>query len=470
MLFRSEALKISEDMIAFLEKGQVQDAVEYLKRNAMMIGSSLKTDRPMMELTDYAARLALIRDKQQNPQRYMGLKTGFPTFDRYTGGLFPGELTLIAGVTGLGKSTMCRALGKGLTTLNGCKNILHICNEEYLEQVQYKYDALFTEIPYHDFKLAQITDENLDIWQKFMQERMKNANIGQVFIKEVPAFTDVSLVEQQFRILENRGVEIHAIIIDHLPHVKPIQQSWGENDERAKAAGDCKELARQLRVPVVTPTQAATEVEKKQAAGKRASKMDVYGSKGQVHVANTFLIITYRGTDDTQTDLPDYLRDVFWFCDAKKNRDGAPFYFNAKHYVKIGKVEEIKDPSLKDEKVMDIGLDKALLDVNKLDKSIQDDKGSKDVCLPIEDTTKTVEAHPELNTGIRDASMEFASSLEVLSPENDDVVGSPIASEEAGELLKEFNHVTKSDTVAVAVPRKMTPLEKIRANVKIPGV
>ena len=336
-----KALSITEDVVEMLEKGQIEEAVAHLKRESMMIGGQ-QVDRPVVVLTDIRDRLALIQDKKANPNKYAGIKIGFERFDKLTGGLFPGELTLIAGITGIGKSTLCRSIAKGVVTLNGARNLLHIANEEYLEQVQYKYDSLFTGIPYLDFKLAKIEPVALDRLQKYMQQNMAASGHCQIFVKEVPAFTDVSLIEQAYRILENRGIPIHAIIIDHLPHVKPLQQAWGENDERAKAATDCKEIARWLHVPVIVPTQAATEVEKKQMSGKRAGKLDVYGSKGQIHVSNTFIIITYVGTDEEQKNVEEWERDVIWLADVKKNRDGPPFTFNLKHRVVDGLVQQIE--------------------------------------------------------------------------------------------------------------------------------
>jgi len=425
-----KTLDLSESVLTMLDKGLIQDAVSLLKRESMMIGGNNGTDRPTVSLTDTDDRLELIHRKINNPELFQGLKIGFKTFDDFTGGLFPGELTLLAGITGLGKSTLCKMIAKGIVTLNGCKNVLHIANEEYLEQVQYKYDPVFTGIPYMDFKRASITKENLDLWQKYMQENMQQQGRGQIFIKEVPAFTDVSLVEQAYRILENKGIPIHAIIIDHLPHIKPIQQSWGENDERFKAAADCKELARNLRIPVVTPTQAATEVEKKQMSGKRAGKLDVYGSKGQVHVANTFLIITYKGTDDTQQTLPDYLRDVYWTCDVKKNRDGPPFYFTAKHHVQNGNVTEVEDPSKKPVSAVVQALNDAV--DNAVGKAVKDEgektdakKGTIEKIMGEIAEEQKIKS-PILKTGIRDDAMSSMSSIEEENDENDENEGNEV--------------------------------------------
>jgi hypothetical protein len=124
-----------------------------------------------------------------------------------------------------------------------------------------------------------------------------------------------------------------------LPHIMPIQKAHGENDERGKAASDCKQLSKDLDCAVVIPTQAATEVEEKQSKGKRAGKLDVYGSKAQIHVSNTFMIITDKGKVSDEK-LEEWQQDVNWLVDIKKNRDGPPFCFRARHYVQFGKVVE----------------------------------------------------------------------------------------------------------------------------------
>lgn len=338
-----EILRISEDAIAKLQQGDVEGAVAEIKTRSLSLngGVEVRHSKPLSDITD---RLQLIENKINHPELFAGLKTGFDKFDKVTGGLFPGELTLLAGVTGLGKSTMCKAIARNIITLNPGKNVLHVANEEYEAQVQYKYDATFTGIPYYKFKNPQyMATEELEQWEEYMKRGIHEGGRGEIYPFEVPAFTDVTLVEQEYRYLENKGIKIDCIIIDHLPHIKPIQQAWNENDELKKAAADCKELARMLQVPLIVPTQAATEVEEKQMKGKRASKLDVYGSKGQVHVANTFVILTYKGTDDRQSHLKPEDRDVIWLVDCKKNRDGKAFCFEAIHHVNTGVVEEISD-------------------------------------------------------------------------------------------------------------------------------
>jgi replicative DNA helicase len=382
-----KVLQLGCDLAQLLEGGQITDAVSHLKQTAMTL-SLRSEDKPTVEIKDYERRKSLILDKKANPDKYAGIKTGFKTFDEKTGGLFGGELTLIAGLTGIGKSTFVRQMERGIVTLNHNKNVLHISNEEYQEQVECKFDAGFTGIPYMDFKRATITDEDLERWENMM----KNWHYGGVYVKEVPAFTDVTLVEMAYRELENKGIIIDVIVIDLLSHVKPIQKAWNEIDEAKKAASDCKEIARTLRLPVVVPAQAATVVADKQAKGKRAGQLDVYGSKGQVHVANTFLIITEQGKDDTQTDREDWERDIFWLCDVKKNRDGGRFSYRAKHHVRNGIVEEVfgKDIIAKERHETEI---EGAIESEELAKQIQNALTQQDTQQP--EQAQSEQAQPE---------------------------------------------------------------------------
>jgi replicative DNA helicase len=337
-----QLMDIAETMVTAVEKGDIDNALRQLRNSTSKITEHKET-AAIVELTDYQKRLDLIRDKQQYPEKYLGIKIGFKTFDERTGGLFPGELTLASGITGLGKSTFLKQVETGIILCNQNKNVLHICNEEHLMQVSTKFDAQMTQIPYKNFKVATITDEEIEKWRTTMEITLKKPGTGRIFIKEVPAFSDITLIEEALVELENQGIKIHVVIIDHLPHLKPVEQAWGEYDEQGKAAADCKELARSWHIAVVTATQAATVVDAKQSKGRKAGDMDVFGSKKQLHVTNTHISITKIGTDDKQTDLEEWQRDVYWLGNLTKNRDGAKFVFKMKHHVQFGYVEEFFD-------------------------------------------------------------------------------------------------------------------------------
>ena len=323
------------------------------KSFSLCLSEDTKTTKEFFSTTKQ--RIAKARDKRDNPGKYSGLLTGFKTFDVKTGGLHKGEMTLIAGITGLGKSTILKQIEFGILTHNHGKNILHIANEEYEEQVDSKFDAVMTGMDYLDIKFADkevLTEETLRNWELLIDNISKNTG-GKLYTREVPAFSDVSVIRRVVFELKAEGVDIHAIFIDHLPNMKPVQKAYSENNEREKCAAEVKELAKELKVPIVIPTQAATQVEEKQMKGKRAGKLDVYGSKGQIHHANTFAMITYLGRDhktlgsDGSIEKLEHLKDVFILLDVKKNRDGPCFPCKLRHRVKSGRMEEVEiDPEI----------------------------------------------------------------------------------------------------------------------------
>jgi len=320
-----------------IEEGEVQDAINILRKKSIFIGKT-HVDNPIVALSDTQERKQLMLDKKSNPEKYMGLKTGYKTFDYRTGGLFPAELTLTVGVTGSGKSTFLKSVSFGVSSYN--KNILYVTNEENKLQVLMKFDALVSNRPYSDFKWAKISDEDIEKWENHLRDGLKKAGFGQIYVKEIPAFANVLDIERAFLELKQNNVDIDLIVIDYLDHLLPIQKAWSETDEQGKAAADCKILAVELNVPVFTATQAATHVEEKQEKGRSYAKMDVYGSKRKVHESNTVLGINVLG------EIRDHKRkagerDRLWEVQVIKNRDGGEFNYKSKHEVLNGRVVEI---------------------------------------------------------------------------------------------------------------------------------
>ena len=338
---KTEAIVLIEAAGELLLGGDVEEGIRRLKSGAVRLGSRTE-DIPVAELTDYAERKALMQDMKLHPAKYAGMRTGFTLFDNLTGGLYPGEMTLLAAVTGVGKSTIMKAIERNVVMLNQGKNVLHVTNEETLLQVLRKFDSLVSDVPFSAFKKATITDAEMVQWEKTMQELAED-QFGRVFIKEIPAWTSCLEVERVYYELQHRGVNIDLIAIDLLDHLSPIHQAWGEHDEEGKKASDARELARSLNKHVLIATQAATVVEEKQEKGRKAGKLDVYGSKKKIHPANTFIIITQERRDEKQKVEHEWERDYFWDVGIKKNRDGPPFSFRARHCVRTGRVEEMVD-------------------------------------------------------------------------------------------------------------------------------
>ena len=334
--------QVTEGILESLKKGDPEEAILAARRQLMKLNPSHQSRT--VNYCDYQERRQQLLDRRANPEKYLGLRTGFKSFDREVGGLFAGELTLYAAVTGVGKSTMMKAITDGILKKNNGKNILYITNEETEEQVLRKFDALFTLLHQKSFKRPDtLTDEQLAElllkWDTTTVELSQPPH-GNLFVREVPAFTTIAEIEEAYWEKINQGIKIDLIIYDYLGRLKTIEQTFSDVGLENQRGAEIQNLARQLMVPILTATQGATVLEEKTEKGKSAGALDVYGGKGQVHNANSLVIVMRRNQDAKQADREESERDWFWELAVKKNRDGPTFSFYARHHVRTGKVTE----------------------------------------------------------------------------------------------------------------------------------
>ena len=235
-----ETASCLEEVGRLVSEGCFVEAAGLMRQKAFTLCITEDTKKTREFFSTTKERIAKVRDKRDNPGKYAGLMTGFKTFDVKTGGLHKGEMTLIAGITGLGKSTILKQIEFGILTHNHGKNILHIANEEYEEQVDSKFDAVMTGMDYLDFKFADkdvLTEETIKNWELLIDNIGKTTG-GKLYTREVPAFSDVSYIRRIVFELKAEGIEIHAIFIDHLPNMKPVQKAYNENQERERCAAE----------------------------------------------------------------------------------------------------------------------------------------------------------------------------------------------------------------------------------------
>lgn len=342
-----ETLRSIMEAQDLLEKGDFIESANALKNSAFSIDLSQDTKKVIDLLAHAPEHVATLKEHRDNPEKYAGLKTGMASLDSRWGGLFNGEATLISGITGLGKSTILKVLEFGVLRNNKNKNILHIANEEHEHQVINKFYSVFTSTDYLDLKWANMSDDELDGLVNTLTEIYRHTG-SRIYAREVPAMSDASLIEKIYYELLNDGIKIDAIFIDHLPNMSPIKKSKDKYQDQEQIMLEVKELARKFNIPVVIPTQASTETEELQTKGKRAKKLSVYGSKGQIHHANNYMIITYLGKDnntvraDGTKETIDYMKNTFILVDVKKGRDGPLFAFKLLHTLRNGRMDEVE--------------------------------------------------------------------------------------------------------------------------------
>ncbi len=94
------------------------DEIKGIMEEAGKMPGQLLKSYSMAECMD--SLIAEIEERAKNPGKLAGISTGFPTIDKHTGGMMPGQVWVFAGEPGDGKSTIIQNLAE-FSALNGHK-------------------------------------------------------------------------------------------------------------------------------------------------------------------------------------------------------------------------------------------------------------------------------------------------------------------------------------------------------------
>lgn len=169
----------------------------------------------------------------------------WPVFNELTqGGYGKGDLVLVFGNPGGGKSWAVSAMGAYAAALG--YNVLHYSLELGEGYVGKRYDAIFSGIDVD--KLDKHRDE-----VELAVGKVK----GKIIIKEYPPKrASFDTIEAHLQQLKNQdGFEPDMIIIDYLDYMRTKGRKE-RKDEIDDVYVDAKGLAKQLGIPIVSPSQA----------------------------------------------------------------------------------------------------------------------------------------------------------------------------------------------------------------------
>lgn len=213
-----------------------------------------------------------------------GLPTGFTDLDRLTNGLHPGQLIVIAGRPGLGKSTL------GLDIARACAVHADIAVCVYsLEMSQMEITSRVlsaeTRVPLHHLRTGTMGEED---WLKLARR------MGQ--ISEAPLFVDDSAhatfadIRSKARRLAHRH-DIKLIVVDYLQLMSSTRRTESRQQEVSDLSRGLKLLAKELGIPIIAISQLNRGPE--QRTDKRPQLSDLRES-GAIEQDADLVILVHR--------------------------------------------------------------------------------------------------------------------------------------------------------------------------------
>jgi len=199
--------------------------------------------------------LAAYKDRAENPEKAYGIRTGFDWLDQQTLGIHPGEMFLIGGRPGAGKSVFI--LNVGINAYKAGKNVLIVSIEMPHDLYQQRFYSCYCDLPHNAIRAGTLTKEQFramaDAIEHIKQEeKTKNHYLHIADITSVSAFT----VEAEVKKVTMRyGVKPDLLVVDYLGIMKSIDKSTSDWQAQLAIAEELRCLGRVKNIPVLSAVQ-----------------------------------------------------------------------------------------------------------------------------------------------------------------------------------------------------------------------
>lgn len=227
----------------------------------------------------------------------VGVHSGLSRLDAVTGGFRAGNLIVLAGRPGMGKSAVAVSFGiEGIRQSHDPIGGGMISLEMNADELAFRvlsmgaYDA-GVELPYSKISRGQLTGGEtiaLDTSQKAMRDLpFLFEDAGKKTVGEIR-----SIARKMDRDLRQQGRKLGILFVDHLGLIRPTSNHRGNKvAEIEEITNDLKALAKSLNIPVVALSQLSREVERRD--DKRPVLSDLRNS-GSIEQDADSVIFVYR--------------------------------------------------------------------------------------------------------------------------------------------------------------------------------
>jgi replicative DNA helicase len=216
-------------------------------------------------------------DRELHPEKSFGIKTGFNFIDEQTLGMHAGELFIIGGRPGSGKSIFL--LNVAANAYKVGKNVLIISIEMPREQYEMRFYSCYCAIPFHSIQTS-----NLDSAQKkvirqtldhVIEERAKKQHY--LYIADITNVTAYTIEAQIEKIITKCGFKPDILVVDYLGIMRSIDKKQADWQEQLAVAEELRRIGRVRKIPIITAVQLNRD--KQHGKGtERISRSDGIGS------------------------------------------------------------------------------------------------------------------------------------------------------------------------------------------------
>ncbi len=274
----------SRIMTDCLDGGDV-DADEALGRAEKLVFGlgQARVRRGLRALTDaFDAAVAQLEERSTGT---VGIATGFADFDAMTQGLAPGQLIVVAGRPGMGKTALALNIAQHVA-FRELRAVALFSLEMSEEEVALRLLASESGLYFSDLRAARLDEAQ---WRRLYDTIRENCQ-APLFIDDAGGAT-LRQVASEARRLKAEG-RLELLIVDYLQLMSGGARFATRELEVAFLSRSLKELAKELRIPVIAVSQLSRNTEHR--TDRRPRLADLRES-GAIEQDADLVCFLYRG-------------------------------------------------------------------------------------------------------------------------------------------------------------------------------
>jgi len=233
-----------------------------------------------------------------------GISSGYKSFDNITSGFRGGQMIIVAGRPGTGKTTFAMNIAN-VVSMRSDKYValfsLEMTRDEVLER------SLCSELRYNSSQLKRgyVSQSKKNIFLNVMKQISK-ANMS-ITDKCNMTIWDLMTSARKYKLeLESSGKELGLIVVDYIQLLsEPDSKRRGRNEEVSEISRRIKTLAKDLNVPIVVLAQMNRSVEqRKTGSNARPQLSDLKESGALEQDADIVLFLhNHNKFEDEESDI-----------------------------------------------------------------------------------------------------------------------------------------------------------------------
>jgi replicative DNA helicase len=244
---QASRLRIAMEIAASIQtqielEDDCESVVETAIQKLMAIDSNVKNhEHTMADAVDAAIEAYQIAAEKGG---LTGITTGLTELDEAMHGFHNSDFTVVGARPAMGKTALLFNFAHACPVSAGVFSA-----EQNYEQAGQRFIALDGEIDSQRLRKAKLNDGEF----KKLSSVMTRLKSREIYFNDEPGINIISLKRQARMWKQNKGIKI--LFVDYIQKIKGSNNRMSKSERVSEVAGELKDLARELQIPVVALSQ-----------------------------------------------------------------------------------------------------------------------------------------------------------------------------------------------------------------------